>query len=191
MSRKRFLALAMLFVSIFLVICAYTVQAWDPVPVIQDPLVNMPGTQQDQGVQLPGPGQCFVCHGNFDPVTEPGNVWQGSMMAQAARDFLFWSTMTVAAQDAIWAIGNPNATDICLRCHMPGGWMAGRSDPTNGSIMAGNDSDAVQCNMCRYMYDPFFEDTFSGVREGNDWLGYWDESNASATPVAACRPDYP
>jgi hypothetical protein len=32
------------------------------------------------------------------------------------------------------------------------------------------------------MWDPFFETTYSGIREGNDWLGYWDETNASNTP---------
>ena len=65
-------------------------------------------------------------------------------MAQSARDFIFWPAMTVAAQDAIWAVGNPNATDICLRCHMPGGWLGGRSDPTNGSLMTGIDFDGIR-----------------------------------------------
>jgi hypothetical protein len=156
--------------------------AWSPLPVADDPTVRMPGTQPDQGVQLDGPGQCFNCHADYDPLTEPGNNWQGSMMAQAGRDFLYWATMTVAGQDAIWAVGNPNATDLCLRCHMPGGWLAGRSDPTNGSAMTGIDFDGVQCNLCHYLYDPFFETTYNGSREGSDWSGYWDETNASNDP---------
>jgi hypothetical protein len=113
---------------------------------------------------------------------EPGFNWQGSMMAQSARDFLFWSCMTVAGQDSIWAIGSPNAVDICERCHFPKGWLEGRSDPPNASAMTGGDYDGVQCNVCHYMFDPFFETTFDGTREGDDWLNYWDETNQSDTP---------
>jgi hypothetical protein len=113
---------------------------------------------------------------------EPGFNWKGSMMAQAARDYLFWACMTVAAQDSIWAVGTPNATDICERCHFPKGWLEGRSDPTNASLMTGADYDGVQCDFCHTQYDPFFVATYAGTREGSDWLGYWDEANASSTP---------
>jgi hypothetical protein len=106
----------------------------------------------------------------------------GSMMAQASRDFLFWSCLTVAAQDSIWAVGTPNAVDICERCHFPKGWLEGRSDPPNASAMTGADFDGVQCDLCHTMYDPFFETTYTGTREGSDWLNYWDETNASSMP---------
>jgi hypothetical protein len=104
------------------------------------------------------------------------------MMAQSARDFLFWACMTVAGQDSVWAVGRPNAIDICERCHFPKGWLEGRSDPPNASAMGGDDYDGVQCDFCHRMYDPFFETTYAGTREGNDWLNYWDETNASDTP---------
>ncbi len=168
-----------------LVLAALEAHAWDPVPVSQDPLVRMPGTQPDQGVDLPDSDQCFNCHADYDPLAEPGRNWQGGMMAQAMRDPLFWASMVVAAQDAVWAVGTPNGTDICLRCHAPRGWLAGRSDPTNGSLMAGGDFDGVQCTFCHYAFDPFFETTADGTREGSDWTGYWDESNDSDTPSAA------
>jgi hypothetical protein len=61
---------------------------------------------------------------------------------------------------------------------MYGGWLGGRSDPTNGSLMTGVDFDGVQCLVCHNMVDPFFETTFDGTREGNDWPGYWDETDA-------------
>jgi hypothetical protein len=93
--------------------------------------------------------------------------------------------MTVSAQDSIWAVGTPNATDICERCHFPKGWLEGRSDPTNASLMTGADYDGVQCDFCHSMWDPFFETTHAGTREGSDWLGYWDETNASGTPSQA------
>jgi hypothetical protein len=65
---------------------------------------------------------------------------------------------------------------------MADGWLAGRSDPTNGSAMKGSDFDGVSCDVCHSMFDPFFETTYNGSREGNDWLGYWDETNQSSTP---------
>jgi len=156
--------------------------SWTPLPVKDDPLVRMPGTQPTEGVRLEAPSRCMNCHSGYDPAVEPGSNWQGSMMAQAARDPLFWACLTVAAQDSIWAIGRPNATDICLRCHLPQGWVEGRSDPTNGSLMTGADFDGVSCDVCHRMYDPFYKGTYTGTREGNDWRYYWDEANATKTP---------
>ena len=175
--------LSFLTILIFAIVSAsiYFAYAWTPLPVLDDPLVRMPGTQPNE-VTLEGPGRCLNCHADYNHSVEPGFNWKGSMMAQASRDFLFWSCMTVAAQDSIHAVGRPNATDICLRCHFPIGWLEGRSDPTNASLMTGDDYDGVNCDFCHNLYDPFFEDTSAGVREGNDWLNYWDETNASSTP---------
>ena len=71
--------------------------------------------------------------------------------------------------------------DLCLRCHFPQGWLEGRSDPVNGSALTGADFDGVQCDFCHRQWDPFFETTYSG-EESADWLGYWDETNASSSP---------
>ncbi len=156
------------------------VSAWDPVAVAEDPHLRMPGTQPDQGVQIMGaangPNACLDCHGQDENDVVPGFYWQGSMMAQAARDPIFWAALTVAGQDSIWATGNPNAVDLCERCHFPGGWLAGRSDPPNASAMTGNDFDGVDCDSCHRMWDPFFESSFDGTRESADWSGYWDEA---------------
>ena len=176
-----------LFVIIGLLLVLEVVAAvvnWTPVAVEDDALVRMPGTQPGQ-VTLESPGRCFNCHAGYNQQVEPGFNWQGSMMAQAARDFVFWACMTVAAQDSIWAVGRPNATDICERCHFPQGWLEGRSDPTNASLMTGADFDGIHCDACHRQFDPFFEGIYQGTREGNDWLGYWDETNASDTPSQA------
>lgn len=79
------------------------------------------------------------------------------MMAQATRDPLWLATMTVAIQDSIWALGNPNAADLCIRCHSPTGWLAGRSDPTNATALTVNtgDYDGVSCASCHLMVDAF------------------------------------
>jgi hypothetical protein len=161
------------------------------VPVKEDPLVRMPGSQPapEGSVSLEAPGRCLNCHAGYNTSVEPGHNWKGSMMAQSARDFLFWACLTTAAQDSQWAVGRPNATDICLRCHFPKGWLEGRSDPPNGTAMIGADWDGVQCDFCHTGFDPFFEDTSAGTREGSDWLGYWDETDASDTPSSTAAAD--
>lgn len=159
--------------------------AWTPLPNASDPLVRMPGTQPGFLVHVQPASGCFDCHHGLDPTVEPGFAWRGSNMAQAGRDPFFWAAMTVAAQDSIYAIGRPNAVDLCERCHLPSGWLALRSDPPNGSLMTGNDFDGVSCDLCHRLVDPFFTDTFAGAREGADWQGYWDESNQSSTPSQA------
>jgi cytochrome c553 len=159
--------------------------AWNPKPIQNDPLFRMPGTQPDQGVNLEEPALCMICHGERTTdaagnTIVPGVFWSGSMMAQAARDPIFWATMTVGIQDSIWLLGNPNAADICLRCHFPEGWLGKRSghlnpQDLNASAMTGSDFDGIHCDLCHKMIDPFFETTVNGTREGKDWSGYWDE----------------
>jgi hypothetical protein len=151
--------------------------------VSDDPLVRMPGTQPGQ-VSLEGPNRCTNCHEGYHQAVEPGFNWKGSMMAQSARDPLFWATFVVAAQDSIHVLGNPNAADLCLRCHFPKGWLEGRSTTLNASAMTGADHDGVQCDFCHRMWDPHFDGTFSGVREGSDWPGYWDEAGPLSGPAA-------
>ena len=188
MKRKRILVITTVILStiVAVLITQPSAFAWTPTPVADDYLVRMPGTQPGD-LSLDDSGQCSNCHENYDETVEPTHNWRGSMMAQSARDFLFLATMTVAAQDAIWAIGNPNATDLCIRCHFPVGWINGRSDPTNASLMERGDFDGVQCTVCHYMFDPFFADIYAGTREGSDWSGYWDEAGSISTVTEANR----
>jgi hypothetical protein len=169
-------------------------------PVRDDPLVRMPGTQPGQ-VTLQGSTECYACHGSGNgPWTrstpdqrgrtnyEEYNIfkgWQGSTMGNSARDPLMFACFTVAAQDSYYALGNPNAVDICLRCHFPKGWLEGRSSQPgqlNASAMTGDDYDGVQCSFCHRMSDPFYKSTYSGAREGSNWSIYWDEQNSPAIP---------
>ncbi|MDF1561827.1 MAG: multiheme c-type cytochrome, partial [Deltaproteobacteria bacterium] len=153
--------------------------------VSADPLLRLPGTQPTDGVTLEAVGRCLNCHDGYDATVEPGSHWKGTMMAQASRDPLFWGTFAVGLQDSVWLMGNANAGDLCLRCHFPAGWLEGRSDPPTGTAMTGADYEGVSCDTCHRMFDPFHEDTWAGTREGNDWLNYWDETNASLTPSQA------
>ncbi|MCP4246079.1 MAG: hypothetical protein GY778_03430 [bacterium] len=114
-----------------------------------------PGSQPTGGVTydtfLPS-SNCKNCHETDG--TNPTLIypqWQGSMMAQAARDPMFFACLTIANQDAAFA------GDLCLRCHTPGGWIQGRSDPPDGSALISPDFDGVNCSACHRMVDPVYK----------------------------------
>ncbi|MFG0283815.1 MAG: GC-type dockerin domain-anchored protein [Phycisphaerales bacterium JB039] len=96
-------------------------------------------------------GRCESCHGGFDPLHEPVEPWAASMMGQSARDPVFWAAMAIAEQDAAFS------GDLCLRCHTPGGWLAGRSEPTSGAGLITEDFEGLNCNMCHRLVDPFYK----------------------------------
>ena len=116
----------------------------------------MPGTQPNMlNHPIAGAETCASCHGFFDDVHEPYTTWSASMMGQAMRDPLFLASLTIANQDAAFA------GDLCLRCHTPGGWLEGRSTPTDGSALNDIDLQGVSCNFCHRMVDPVYEDGVS------------------------------
>jgi hypothetical protein len=128
-----------------------SILASDVVP----PEIQQPGTQPGEVTNLQSPDKCDNCHGGYDPAVEPAYIWRGSMMANAGRDPLFWATLAVAEQDF------DGAGDLCLRCHSPAGWMAGRSTPTDGSGLAAKDANGVQCDLCHKITNP----------DDSEWIG--------------------
>lgn len=121
--------------------------------------VTPKGTQPPVLFPILSPENCSSCHGDFDAANnvEPFPTWAGSMMANASRDPLFWAALDVANHDV------PGVGDFCLRCHLPTGWLDGRSEPPAGSVdgcaMVGNidDSDndfsGVSCHLCHRMME--------------------------------------
>ncbi len=89
--------------------------------------IQQPGTQPNEVGNLETPDKCDNCHGGYNASVEPAFNWRGSMMANAGRDPIFWATLAVAEQDF------DGAGDLCIRCHSTGGWLSGRSTPTDGS----------------------------------------------------------
>lgn len=94
--------------------------------------------------------QCNLCHGNYDPVVEPMSTWSASMMGQSARDPVFMAWLTIANQDAV------DGGHYCIRCHVPGAFLGGRSVPTDGSAFLPVDMEGVNCNFCHRLVDPVF-----------------------------------
>jgi hypothetical protein len=110
--------------------------------------IQQPGTQPQEVGNLESPDKCDNCHGGYNSSVEPAHNWRGSMMGNAGRDPIFWATVAVAEQDF------DGAGDLCIRCHSTGGWLAGRSTPTDGSGLAAGDSDGVECDFCHKVTNP-------------------------------------
>ena len=114
---------------------------------------TVPGTQPGTlNVDIATSNTCSACHGNYDPTVEPYERWAATMMGQAGRDPIFYATLAIANQDVDFG------GELCLRCHAPGAWLAGRSTPTNGSSLDPSlgDLDGVTCNFCHRMVDPIY-----------------------------------
>ncbi len=108
---------------------------------------HQPGSQPFSAGNFQGVSACMNCHGNYDPAAEPGFAYKGTMMAQAARDPLFYACLAIAEQDA------PSSGDLCIRCHSPGAWLSGRSQPTNAAAFTAVDRDGVSCDVCHRAVD--------------------------------------
>jgi len=147
---------ALFFRAVFLTLATTAVVVRAQAPTTLDNFF-LPGTQPDRsgGVAFDPiltSFNCRYCHEGDLPKEVPVYTrWVGSPKAQAARDPVFHAAMAIANQDAAFA------GDLCLRCHTPGGWLAGRSVPTDGSSLRAEDFDGVTCNFCHRAVDPVFK----------------------------------
>lgn len=117
---------------------------------------ELPGTQPgalEDWPLLPDE-YCANCHGDYTPEHhEPWDSWAGSMMANAARDPLFWAAVDIANQDV------PGSGEFCIRCHSPRAWLEGRSSTPDGSALIGElgqpggDFAGIDCQFCHRMYE--------------------------------------
>lgn len=104
---------------------------------------------------------CRECH-DFDNRRERQGelgyapyAWQGTLMANAARDPVFWAAVGLAAQD------DPTHTEACIRCHSPKAFFEGRKNATHPSQFEFDDFDGVGCDTCHRM------DGLGGPQIGN------------------------
>ncbi|MEK6676877.1 MAG: hypothetical protein AABZ47_14630 [Planctomycetota bacterium] len=110
--------------------------------------IQQPGTQPFLAQAIQTPSVCAICHSNYASPMEPYRNWNGSMMAHASRDPVFWAALAIAEQDF------PGSGDLCLRCHVPTGWLEGRSTPTDGSALVNTDAVGVSCDQCHRLTNP-------------------------------------
>ena len=122
------------------------------------------GTQPGLQIPIEGAINCQGCHGGNslpDAQILPHSSWSGSMMANSARDPLFWAAVDIANNDV------PGIGDWCLRCHVPNAWLQGRAvkdgmggtnpEHANGCSLSGslvdsdddnNDFGGINCHFC-------------------------------------------
>ena len=135
---------------LLLALCAWLIlstSTWAATTVPME--VQMPGTQPGEGGNLESADKCDNCHQDDSPVVNIAHDWRGSMMSHAGRDPIYWATVAIAEQDF------DGSGDLCIRCHTMGGWLAGRSTPTDASALTDADAtDAVGCDVCHKMTNP-------------------------------------
>ncbi|MGH9252878.1 MAG: multiheme c-type cytochrome, partial [Acidimicrobiales bacterium] len=126
-------------------------QPLDPAPGHDPPLEIEHLFIPPQG-SVPYGKACIQCHdvGDGNPYTP----WQGSMMAQAARDPLFYAQLDLAVADGAARPAVAGMADMCLRCHAPVGWLEGRSSDHTGMSFLEKDLFGVQCHFCHRLVDP-------------------------------------
>jgi hypothetical protein len=150
------------------------------------------GTQPGLTYNPYPPNTCGGCHGGLDNGhnVRPYPTWAGSMMANAARDPIFWAALDVANHDL------PGIGEWCLRCHSPVGWLGGRVTPdpgwADGCSLSGNiddvdnDFEGLSCSIChRMQVNPSPPPGQSSVYYENGQ--YWIHDEECATGGEPCR----
>jgi MYXO-CTERM domain-containing protein len=96
---------------------------------------------------------CAMCHSfsnspatKDEPLVAP-IAWQGTLMANSARDPVFWAGVQVAHQDA------PGETIACVRCHAPRAFLAGRGEAITLAELTADDRSGVDCVLCHRMIE--------------------------------------
>ncbi|TPV93798.1 MAG: hypothetical protein B7733_18520 [Myxococcales bacterium FL481] len=97
--------------------------------------------------------ECKTCHLFSNAPADAGEplyapfIWQGTMMANAARDPVFWAGVAVADSD------HPDETIECIRCHSPSAFLEGRGESKTMDDLIAKDFDGVTCDICHRMVD--------------------------------------
>ncbi|MEW5853266.1 MAG: hypothetical protein AB2A00_31080 [Myxococcota bacterium] len=89
---------------------------------------------------------CQECHESNPPTPTtsvlPYDTYRGTLMNLATVDPFFLAALEIAFAD------DPAASQLCVRCHSPVGWMNGRSLPSDGSGLVPTDKEGIACDVC-------------------------------------------
>ncbi|MCP4499394.1 MAG: hypothetical protein GY822_05440 [Deltaproteobacteria bacterium] len=112
-------------------------------------LSSFQGGTQPGELQNPvgGSDSCKQCHFNNEGTLQ-NNAYRGTMMDLASVDPFFLAALEIANID------NALGAELCVRCHFPGGWMAGQGTPTDGSGIATNQKVGISCDLCHRVTTP-------------------------------------
>jgi MYXO-CTERM domain-containing protein len=99
---------------------------------------------------------CETCHDFFSNEVDLANggsvepwAWEGSMMANSARDPVFWAALALASQDAA-TVGE---TEECVRCHSPRAFLEGNAGVIAFDDLTSNQETGIECDVCHRMID--------------------------------------
>lgn len=127
-----------------------------------------PGTLTNK---MQGAGECVKCHAFTNPQELAGQpfitpvAWQASMMGNAARDPVFWGGVAIAHQD------EPSETALCVRCHVPRAFVAGREDVIAIDELMVDDLTGVDCELCHRLVKDDATPAGNAMYEVDDVLG--------------------
>ncbi len=105
------------------------------------------------------PVGCTACHAYYDPAVAPYEHWRGSMMAYSSIDPIFKAALEINDKVA------PGSGETCLKCHIPTGWLQGRSSPSDGRAILTADMHGVSCELCHRLVDPVYEAGVSPIED--------------------------
>jgi len=101
--------------------------------------------------KLQATSECIKCHSfkNPDEIADQPFVtpvaWQGGMMANSARDPVFWAGVAVASQDG--------DTTTCVRCHVPRAFVGGNEGVQTIDELSEDELTGVDCDLCHRLVD--------------------------------------
>ena len=127
-----------------------------------------PGTLMNQ---MQGAGECLKCHAFANPQELAGEpfitpaAWQASLMGSSAVDPVFWAGVAVAHQD------EPTETALCVRCHVPRAFLAGREDVIAIEELTADDRTGVDCELCHRLLKDDATPAGNAMYEVDDVLG--------------------
>jgi hypothetical protein len=127
-----------------------------------------PGTLTNK---MQGAGECVKCHAFSNPQELAGEpfitpvAWQASMMGNSARDPVFWAGVAIAHQD------EPSETALCVRCHVPRAFLAGREDVIAIDELMADDLTGVDCDLCHRLVKDDATPAGNAMYEVDDVLG--------------------
>jgi len=109
------------------------------------------GTQPGELVlPVAGSSACSACHRATDQTPLASSTYRATMMDLAGVDPFFLAATEIAYRDIDFS------AELCIRCHFPQGWLAGRGNGTPESFfgLVDEDKNGITCDFCHRMEVP-------------------------------------
>lgn len=88
------------------------------------------------------PSRCAQCHADPSSGDLPNDLYRGTAMHLSSVDPFYLAALEIAFED----VGED--AEMCVRCHVPTGWLAGRGTPASGVRFSNADKHGISCDLC-------------------------------------------